>query len=144
MGHGVDARHAGVHGERPCAQEVPSQPPTFRLLYAYHENFVLPLSHDEVVHGKGSLLRKCRADRLAEGCESQAAFWGTCTPSPARSSFSWEGEFGQWNEWYHDVASTGSAGLSTTQKPSALAVRTSTDCTGRGSPAHSGLLILRV
>jgi len=87
----------------PIHRRFHQQDLTFRMLYAWNENFVLPLSHDEVVHGKRSLLGRMPGDDWQRRANLRALL-ATMWTQPGKKLLFMGGELGQPSEWNHDAA----------------------------------------
>ena len=101
MGWKQDARAYASHD--PVHRSFHHSDLTFRMLYAFTENFVLPLSHDEVVYGKGSLLGKMPGDDWQQFANLRALY-GSMWTQPGKKLLFMGGELAQRSEWNHDAS----------------------------------------
>ncbi len=90
-------------GKDPIHRKYHQHELTFRMIYAFTENFVLSLSHDEVVHGKRSLLSKMPGS-VWEQMANLRLLYGYLYTQPGKKLLFMGGEFGQWREWSHEAS----------------------------------------
>jgi len=88
-------------GREPLYRKYHQDDLTFALVYQYTENFVLPLSHDEVVHGKGSLIQRMPGDAWQKFANLRLLY-SYMYAHPGKKLLFQGAEFGQYSEWHHD------------------------------------------
>jgi 1,4-alpha-glucan branching enzyme len=93
----------GYFGEDPVHRRYHQDRLTFGLLYAFSENFILPLSHDEVVHGKGSLITRMPGDEW-QAFSNLRLYYAFMYAHPGKKLLFMGGEFAQRREWNHDIS----------------------------------------
>jgi 1,4-alpha-glucan branching enzyme len=91
----------GYFSKDPLFRKFSHDSLTFSMWYAWTENFILPLSHDEVVHGKGSLVGKMPGLEM-EKYANLKALYGYMFTHPGKKLLFMGGEFAQWREWSHE------------------------------------------